>query len=299
MHPRMPPLMPPLMPMAAAATCGVLVGAATVASRFVIEQTEPASLALMRYVIGCACLVGPLLMARPVRFARRDIVPIALLGIAQFAILVALLNFGLQTVGSALAALIFATLPLITMLFAWAVRLEDPSFYKTLGVALTIAGVGLAVAGKLALPGVGADGWIGEIAIFGATATGAVCSVLYRPYLRRYPALPVSALAMFASVLFLAGLAAWEDFFDAWPRFTTGGWLAILFIGLNSGVGYYLWLWALQHASPTRVTVFMALSPVTATILGGLLLAEDLGPSFLLGLTCVVAGLWLAHRREC
>ena len=79
------------------------------------------------------------------------------------------------------------------------------------------------------------------------------------------------------------------------PRFTTGGWLAVIFIGVSSGVGYYLWLWALKHATPTKVTVFMALSPITAAALGALLLSERLSPPFLLGLACVAFGLCLAH----
>ena len=37
---------------------------------------------------------------------------------------------------------------------------------------------------------------------------GALCAVLYRPYLDRYPTLPTSALAMFAAVVFLASPAA-------------------------------------------------------------------------------------------
>ncbi len=112
---------------------------------------------------------------------------------------------------------------------------------------------------------------------------GAVCSVLYRPYLRKYPPVAVSALAMLSSVGFLALLAAAEGFFDAWPGFTTGGWLAIIFIGASSGIGYYLWLWALNHTTPTKVTVFLALSPITATLLGAVLLGEGLSTMALAG----------------
>jgi drug/metabolite transporter (DMT)-like permease len=132
--------------------------------------------------------------------------------------------------------------------------------------------------------------------VFASALCGAVCSVLYRPYLKKYPTLPVSAFAMLASVLFLAVLAAGEGFFAALPRFTTAGWLAVLFIGVNSGVGYVLWLWALNHAPATQVTVFLALSPVTAAVLGVLLLAEPVSSGALLALACVAAGLWLAHR---
>jgi len=106
----------------------------------------------------------------------------------------------------------------------------------------------------------------------------------------------VSAFAMLASVGFLAILAASEGFFASAPRFTPGGWLAVAFIGVSSGVGYYLWLWALSRAPATQVTVFLALSPITAAWLGALLLAEKFSAMSALGLALVALGLWLAHR---
>jgi drug/metabolite transporter (DMT)-like permease len=286
-HPALPPL--------AAAATGILVGTAIVASRYVIDQTAPASLALLRYAIGSLCLGPIVLLGHRVRFARRDLLPIALLGIAQFGILVALLNFGLKFIPSARAALIFATFPLLTLLLGAALRVEALTAFKAAGVLLTILGVGFAL-GEKALEH-GAAGWTGEIAVIASALTGAVCSVLYRPYLRRYPALPVSAFAMLASVVFLAGLAGFEDFYAAPPAFTPLGWVAVLFIGVNSGVGYYLWLWALAHTTPTRVSAFLSLSPITATGAGAWLLGEPVTVPFLLGLAAVAAGLWLAHRE--
>jgi drug/metabolite transporter (DMT)-like permease len=280
----------------AAALAGVQVGAAMVATRFVVDQTGPASLALLRYAIGFCCLLAPALLAARVRFATRDLIPIAFLGIVQFGVVVALLNVGLRHVSAGRAALIFATFPLLTMLFAAALGREKMTLAKSAGVALTIAGVAFAL-GDRAFGGAAAEGaWLGEAAVLASAASGALCSVLYRPYLRRYPVLGVSAFAMLASVGFLAVLAAGEGFFDARPSFTPAGWLAVVFIGLSSGVGYWLWLWALGHTTPTRATVFLALSPITAAVLGALLLGERASSMLLVGLACVVAGLWLAHR---
>jgi drug/metabolite transporter (DMT)-like permease len=287
-----------LLPPLAAAGAGVLVGAAMVATRFVIAQSAPASLAFLRYLIGCCCLFPAVVLGARVRFAPRDLLPIGALGIAQFGILIALLNYALAFIPSGRAALIFATLPLLTMLFAAALGHERVTTPKALGVLLTIAGVGVTLGEQALQPGGRAQMWVGEIAVFGSALIGAACSVLYRPYLRRYPTVPVSAFAMLASVAFLAFLAAGEGFFHAWPRFTAAGWLAVVFIGISSGVGYYLWLWALNHTTPTRVTVFLALSPVTAAGLGALLLAEPLSTPFLMGLTSVALGLWLAHRER-
>lgn len=281
---------------AAAAATGIQVGSAMVATRFVVDQTGPASLALLRYAIGVLCLL-PVVLATPrPRFAPRDLAPIAVLGVVQFGILIALLNYGLRFIPSARAALIFATFPLLTMLLAAALGHERLGASKTAGVLLTIAGVGLALGEKAVHRDGDAHEWIGEAAVFASALSGAVCSVLYRPYVRRYPTVPVSALAMLASVAFLAVLAAGEGFFAGWPHFTGGGWAAVVFIGVSSGVGYFLWLWALGHAPATDVTVFLALSPFTAAALGAGLLGERVTAPAALGLACVGVGLWLAHR---
>lgn len=283
------------LPIAAAAATGILVGSAMVATRFVIHQTAPASLALLRYAIGFCCLLPPALLSARVQFERRDLLPIGLLGITQFGILIALLNYALQFIPSARAALIFATMPLLTMMLATALGHERLTLAKALGVLLTVAGVGFALGEKAVQRGGVAHEWVGELAVFTSALSGAICSVLYRPYLRKYPTLPVSAFAMLASVGFLAALAAAEGFFGSLPHFTTGGWLAVVFIGISSGIGYYLWLWALNHTTPTKVTVFLALSPITAAGLGAFLLGENISMMLFLGLACVVFGLWIAH----
>jgi drug/metabolite transporter (DMT)-like permease len=131
--------------------------------------------------------------------------------------------------------------------------------------------------------------------VLASAATAALCSVLYRPYLRRYPTLSISAYAMLASVVALAVLAAGQGFFAEIPHFTPAGWLAVAFIGVSSGIGYSLWLWALSRTSATGVTVFLALSPVSALILGTLMLAEIPSPIALVGLALVGLGIWLAQ----
>ena len=282
------------LPILAAAATGILVGSAIVATRFVIDQTSPASLALLRYSIGFCFLAPPALLSGRAGFARRDLGPICLLGITQFGILVALLNHALKFIPSSRAALIFASMPLLTMILAAALGRERLTRAKAVGVLLTIVGVGLALGQKAIVPGGVEQGWIGELLVLASALCGAICSVLYRPYLKKYPTLPISAVAMLASVFFLAFLAAGEGFFGSWPRFTPGGWMAVLFIGANSGAGYFLWLWALNHTTPTKVTVFLALSPLSAAGLGALCLAESISAGFLLGLFGVVLGLWLA-----
>src|SRR5204862_1689135 len=131
--------------------------------RYVVDQTGPASLALLRYLIGLCCLLPPLLLSTPrARFERRDLLAISLLGITQFGILIALLNYGLRSVPSARAALIFATFPLLTSLVAAALGRERLTPAKMTGVLLTILGVGLALGEETLSRGAGDAMWLGE-----------------------------------------------------------------------------------------------------------------------------------------
>ena len=297
----------------AAAATGVQVGAAIVATRFIVGDVPPLTLAMLRYGIGFACL-APFAWQHFKLFRHthiavnatklganqgcyRDLAVMAALGIGQFAVLIALLNWGLQRIGAAQAALVFSLFPLLTLMLSAALGREKMRGTLVAGVLLSIAGVGLSLWPKLqSAPASLSSGYAGELAVLAAAAVGALCSVLYRPYLQRYPTVPVSAFAMLASVLFLALFALQED----WPalvmHLTPRIWAVVAFIGVSSGVGYFWWLYALKHESATRATAFLALNPVTAALLGYLLLGEALSAWTLAAIGLIGAGLWLATR---
>jgi drug/metabolite transporter (DMT)-like permease len=286
----------------------VQVGAAIVAYRFVVAVVPPLTLAMLRYAVGFLCLLPfawtALRMRPPAargeqpvgRSRASDLLARGALGIGQFGGRIALLNYGLQHVGAAQAAMLFSLFPLLTLLLAAALGRERLTPALVLGVLLSVGGVALSLLPKLGSGPAGSEHWWGELAVAAAAATGALCSVLYRPYLQRYPTVPVSAFAMLASVAVLALLALSEG----WPArvLTLSGmaWAIVGFIGLSSGVGYFLWLYALKHESPTRVTVFLALNPVTAALLGAWLLHEPFTAWAAAALVLVAAGLWLATR---
>ena len=225
----------------------------------------------------------------------------ALIGIGQFGLLIALLNVALLYTGSARVALIFATLPLMTRALGWArARLGAQELgarelgARELGaILLTLLGLA-ALLGAEALAGeMTAADLIGFAAAGGATLTGAVCACVYRPYLQAHGVVTVSAIAMAASLLPLGLLGLLEA-----PAQSPSDWSAstltlIAFIGLSSGLGFLLWLYALASLDAAVVTAFLALSPVTATILSVLLLSAEITPGLVIALALVTAGLLL------
>jgi drug/metabolite transporter (DMT)-like permease len=277
----------------------VLVGAAIVATRFIVADVPPLTLAMLRYAIGFLCLApfaAPAWRAYPGHdhVPARDLAAMALLGIVQFGVLIALLNWGLRHVSAAQAALLFSLFPFLTLLLSAAAGQERIHARLAGGVLLSIAGIALSLAPKLAAST--SAHWWGELAVLASALLGAACAVLYRPYLQRYPTVPVSAYAMLASVFALALAALAEDWPARVPLLGPAVWAVVAFIGLASGIGYFWWMYALKHESPTRVTVFLALNPVTAALLGHWLLGEPLHAAALAGLALIAIGLWLATR---
>ena len=283
----------------AAALVGVQVGACIAGSRWVVHDLGPVSLTFLRYAIALASLL-PFLGGAPAAWRRltvREAVATALLGLTQFGLLIVLLNLGLQHVDAGLGSLLFATFPLMTLALATWAGHERFDAALTAGVLLTVAGVGVALGVRPPDAG-GTSFAVGVLCVLGSALSGAVCAVLYRPLLQRHAMLPLGALAMAAAVAVLAPAAWAEGLAARAASLRTAQWTVVVAVGLSSGVAYWLWLWALKHAAPTKATSFLALSPVTAAAIGAWALGEVPGPGLLLGLACIAAGLRVVSVRR-
>lgn len=284
--------------MAAAAASAVFTGMGVVAIRFVVAEWEPATLAFYRFTIASVTILPFLLFSRNARLQRRDIIPVCVLGAAFFGLYPWVFGAGMVYIPASRGAVIFGAMPLATMVVAAALRLETLTRLKTLGAALAFGGVALALADRVALGAGADDAWIGELLTGLATLLLAINFVLFAPYLRKYAALTVAAWSMLAGAVFLIPFAAWEGGFAVIPGLSAARWWAVAFLGVFAGsLGYFLWIWALQRSTPTRSSVFVALNPMTATVLGALLLSEAITVPFLLGLAGVVTGILIANWR--
>jgi drug/metabolite transporter (DMT)-like permease len=290
----------------AAALVGIQVGACIAGSRWLMlggaQGLGPLSLTFLRYAIALATLLPLLALfggtrAGLARLTAGDAIRVALLGIVQFGVLIALLNFGLKHVDAGLGALLFATFPLMTLAIATAAGHERFDGPLAAGVLLSIVGVGLALG--VHPPAIGGAGFaLGAACVLGAALCGAMCSVLYRPLLRRHATLPLGTLAMGAAVAALAPAASAEGLAAQGRLLTPAQWAAVVAIGLSSGVSYWVWLWALKHTAPTKATTFLALSPVTAALIGLFALGEPISAGLVGGVVCIVLGLVLTASRR-
>lgn len=288
----------------AAVTASVCFGASVVATRFAVGQTDPITLAFLRYTIATLCMSPVLIGALRTQIPRRDLFAIVALGVIFFGLFPWSFSASLQYLPSSRVATIIATMPLVTLLLSHWRGIERITAMMAIGQCIALAGLWLALgvgtpASSVATTNTLSDSrWLGVALAAITVSSGAFYNVFSRPLLKRYPPLHISAISMAAGTCALAPLAAARGLFTSPPHFTTAGYGAVLFLGTFGGaLGFTLWIWALQRSTPSRVAVFLALNPVTATLLGAILLGERITSAFVLGLTLVLAGIVLASRR--
>ena len=282
----------------AAAVASVCFGASVVATRYVVAQTTPLSLAFLRYLLATACLLPVVGWRAVVAVPTADRWRMAGLGVLFFGVFPWSFSASLTHLPSAHVAMVVATNPLVTLLLSRVRGVERIGAVQLMGQLLAFAGLVVALPIFASPVPAAADAWIGYLEIATTVLCGSIYNVFSRPLLGRYPPLVMTTVSMIAGTLFLAPLAAWQGLFQAVPVFTPLGWAAVLFLGIAGGaVGFGLWIWALQRSTPSRVAVFLAINPITAILLGALLLGESVTARLLVGLLAVIGGILLATRR--
>jgi drug/metabolite transporter (DMT)-like permease len=284
----------------AAAAASVCFGASVVATRYVVPQTTPVVLAFVRYVIATATLVLLLRERAFPAMPRRDRARVALLGVLFFGVFPWSFSASLTHLPAAHVALVVATNPLVTLALSVWRGVERLTTRAILGQLLAFSGLVIALApgGDAAVRVVGSDAWIGYLEIGTTVLCGAVYNVWSRPLLARYDALAITAQSMLMGTVALAPLAFAQGLLSRLPQVTAMGWATVVFLGTAGGaLGFGLWIWALRHSTPSRVAVFLALNPITAIVLGVVLLGEPAGVRLLLALGAVIGGIQLASRR--
>ena len=72
-------------------------------------------------------------------------------------------------------------------------------------------------------------------------------------------------------------------------------WLAVAYLGVvGSAATFVLLAFALTCTTPTRVTISIPLNPLSAALVGALLLDEPLGWALPMGMVTVLLGIWIA-----
>jgi drug/metabolite transporter (DMT)-like permease len=268
-------------------------GTAAAVTRFVIGAADPITLAAFRFGIGFLILLPIAVAARSRWPQSRDWIGVAGLGILFFAIFFVLYNIAFSYTTVARGALALSALPLLTMVVGAALGIERLTGRKTLGVLVAMGGVAAALVSGLAHAPEGA--WRGDLIMTGAALCMALYNVWSRPFIARSSPLAFLTAGMGIGALCLVIIAGSMNGFSVARGFHATEWSAMLFLGLFGAVlNFYLWVFALERTTPTRVANTITVNPVTASILAAILLGEPIGINLIVGILAVCFGIWIA-----
>ncbi len=269
---------------------------AAAVTRFAIDATDPVTLAVFRFGLGFLFLL-PVAFVLRARWPRgRDWLGVAALGAMFYGVFFVVYGESLVYTTAARGSLAVSTLPVLTMVIAALLGRESLTARKTLGVAVAMGGVATALAAGLAEAP--PEAWRGDLIMTAGMLSMALYNVLSRGFMARSSPLGYATAGMgFGSAL--NALLAWQGGgFDAVASFGAAQWAAALYLGAFAGaLGFYLWVYALERASPTRVANTITVSPIAAALLGAVLVGEPIGASLLVGVVAVGAGIWIASTR--
>ena len=270
---------------------GMQVGAALFMSQLVVADVGVGLLGLMRYGIALLCLVPLVLIRKSPPIAARDWPWIVLLGMGQVGLMITLLNLAVLYTSAARVALIFSTLPAISLCIDILRGQVSGGRLSILGIGLSISGVAVLVGHDAFAARLSVSELIGMAAALAATSIVAVCSSFYRPYVIRYGGARLGVIGFCVSMLPLSLLVLWMPPGTAILEWQASTWWLVLAIGFSSGVGYLMWFHAISRLPATRVTGFLALNPVTAAVLSLIFADAHVTPTLIVSVCLVCLGI--------
>ncbi len=203
-----------------------------------------------------------------------------------------LIVWGQHHIASGLASILNATTPLFTVLVAHLLTPDERlTPLKAAGVAVGFAGAVFMI-GPDALGGLG-TGVTSQVACLAGALTYAFAGIFGRRFKRMgVPPMATAAGQVCASMVLLLPLMLLVDrpLTLAMPHAAT--WAAVLGVGLlSTALAYVLYFRILAAAGATNLLLVTFLIPVSAILLGALVLGETLLPRHFGGMALIGAGL--------
>lgn len=256
-----------------------------------VDSYSPAAVVAGRTLLGALILLPFALRQKSIRPALGKIWWVLAVGAIEMAGPFLLLGHAEQTLPSGLTGLLVATVPLFAAVIAFGGgdrSVLRPS--RVIGLAIGFAGVAIVVAG----PGLAVQGGAGLIAI-GEVLLVAVCYAI-APFiiahkLKDVPALGTITVALFAVGVFYLPIAFLTQ--HEVPTVASTVSLVLLAV-LCTATAFIVFFALIAWVGPVRAPLFTYVNPVVAILLGTIILGEEITLGLVIGFPLVIFGCWLA-----
>jgi len=264
--------------------------------KIAVQEIGPVTLVAFRVLFGLLFGVVVLYLQR-IHWPRtfKGWIPLLVLGVGNIAIPFFLISWGEQSIDSAVASILNATVPLFTILIAHYLLQDDKiTTPKVLGLLMGFAGVVVLMSKDI---GASLGSVLGQLAIVLASAFYAGGAVYARKTTHDMPGIMRSA-----GPLLPATVVMWLAMFlvESPVKFPRLGitWIALLFLGvLGSGLAFVMSYYLIHEIGPTRTSMVTYLFPLGGVVLGVVFLNEELSWQLIAGAVLIVLSLIVANLQ--
>ena len=268
------------------------------AIKVALRYMDPMVFNAIRFFLATLLPVGLLLASKETFAWRRGDGPkLFALGLMGHGFYQALFILGLNATLAGNVALILSINPAFVAVFGALLGYERVRGNTWVGVAVSLAGVGLVVLGSGESLEFGSR-LLGDLLIVVVVIVWAFYTVVSQSLLKRYSAVKLNALTMptGAAFLLLASAPALARTGPSLVEVPAVAWLILVASGLLAvAASYIIWYRGVQKLGATRTAVYSNLTPVLAAFVSIFLLHERLGWQFWAGMALVIAGVSLAR----
>ncbi len=260
-----------------------------------VDSFEPLPFAVLRLIVAIGCLLLWLrLRGESLAVARGDWPRLALAGFGAMGIFQVVFLVGMRHTTATNSALFLNTSPLWALPITWLVERQRPRLAGVVGAALGFLGVVLLVGSPQATA---AETLLGDLLTLAAAVCWVGVTLIPRPLVARYGAVPVTTWLLICSLVVIGALGAEGAVQSLLSPPGWGAWGALLYTGVLAMVGANVfWQRAVQRLGAATTLVYYYLQPGIAMALGVAFLGESVRPAQIAGLLAVFAGVFVAQR---
>ena len=283
-----------------AAFSALSAGISIVGTRLILPETDPQSMAAIRFGIGALCLMPFLIVGfRKNPIAPADWPAVIFLGALFFGLFTFLFNASLALTTAAHGAVGLATSPIITLVLAWTLGREVMTKMKMICVVLAFLGVAVAVSDSVVAPANGTDILIGDSLMLLAAFTVSIYTIYAKPYIMKYGGIYFTGVVMVIGVFSLTTVSPVIGFPIKVPDLTMVEWGVMLFLGVvGAAIQFAAYTWALGRIPSSTVGITLTLSPISAFIFAWPVLGEAITYQAIIGLVFVVSAILIMNRQS-
>jgi drug/metabolite transporter (DMT)-like permease len=264
-------------------------GGMYVVVKVVVSVIPPLELVWLRYLVAIvALLIIGFITKQKWRIEKRYFLVIIAIGIIGNAISIVAQEAGTMLSTAQMGAIITSSTPAFMVIFARLILKERMTLRKGISVCLATIGVILIVG----IGNVNMSSTLGGIALLIAALTWALMSVLVKLLPSDYSQIVVTTYSVLVALIVLTPFVLPRlDEINISQLTHPAIWGGLLYLGIVSTAGgFLLWNRGLQMLNASSGGIFFFFQPVVGTLLGWLILGENISVMFWIGSILILTG---------